>query len=276
MAGLAASCKVTYNFVDDSVDFATAQAYCKNNFAGGSLATFRNGAERQQFNNFVATVNEAQGKDVWVGATRASDDNNRFFWAGNGASMATTKDQEIAPYNQPGLENLWHTNEPNNLNGNEACAVFGVRLSNALNDLSCQEKRQFVCEARCDVSYSLIKDKGLVTQDYAQRYCQKNFKNGALATMRTTKEVEDFEALMAQNDQFRPWVGLQKCTQTQKFFWGSSGIQLPDHHAIWHENEPNNLNGNENCVHYKPNIEVGFNDLSCEGPTEFVCESRAF
>jgi len=281
MVGLASHCQAlsldcfTYSFVDEKLDFASAQAHCNKMFPGGSVATFRNAKERQQFLQLLADT--GRGKDVWVGATRASDDNNRFFWVGNGRSRATTKDQEIYPYSQPDLGNLWYTNEPNNNNGNEQCAINLVGLGNTLNDVSCNEKFRFVCEYRCAPSYYYIKEQ--VYQDDAERYCKNNYNNGALATMRTTKEVEDFEALRREKNGPLSWVGLQKDSTTGKFYWGSSGIQVPDHHATWASGEPNNAGGRgENCVNTNSGTEAKFNDYECSGAKKlsFFCESRFY
>merc|ERR1712227_345417 len=277
MVGLASHCQAlsldcfTYSFVDKSLDFASAQAHCSKMFNGGSLATFRNAKERQQINEMMSGKN-----DVWVGATRASDDFNRFFWVGNGRSRATTKDQEIYPYSQPDLGNLWYTNEPNN-NGIEQCAVIMGHQGNTLNDLSCNEKRPFICEYRCAPTYYYIDEQ--VTADYAERYCQKKYNNGALATFRTTKEVEDFEALRREKNGPVSWVGLTKSSTTGKFYWGSSGIQVPNHHALWSSGEPNNAGGSgEDCVNSQPGTRAKFNDYRCYGAKKlsFFCESRFY
>ncbi|XP_065674683.1 uncharacterized protein LOC136091274 isoform X2 [Hydra vulgaris] len=70
----------------------------------------------------------------------------------------------------------------------------------------------------------------------------------------------------------RQWIGLKfiKTIQTKRIFEWVDNTNTT--FMNWGHNEPNNLNGNENCVEIKSN---GWNDLSCETLLDgFFCKSK--
>ena len=72
---------------------------------------------------------------------------------------------------------------------------------------------------------------------------------------------------------FQPsfFIGINRSTSDGTFVYTESAS--PIKFEAWGANEPNNFNGNENCVIL--NVETGeWNDVNCDNSMKFICEYK--
>ena len=62
------------------------------------------------------------------------------------------------------------------------------------------------------------------------------------------------------------WVGGER--DIADFIWTGSGRRLE--YTNWKNNEPNNSNGNEDCMEVRENGE--WNDVACNYTIPYICE----
>ncbi|XP_077973121.1 lectin-like isoform X2 [Styela clava] len=117
--------------------------------------------------------------------------------------------------------------------------------------------------------YKLFNDQ--VNYATAKSNCQKRGADLASAGVRdSTIRREIMPLIKAGNDS--TWIGLSKFEG--KFIWGDDVISTPIN-TDWHEGEPNNLGGDEDCVHFWPENKWHLNDLACNRDMKYICEARA-
>ena len=67
------------------------------------------------------------------------------------------------------------------------------------------------------------------------------------------------------------WIGLRR-DQGDRFVWNSGRNLSLDVAQKWHPDQPDNANGDEDCVTMK---DKGIRDLSCAGDVDgFICQKR--
>ena len=64
------------------------------------------------------------------------------------------------------------------------------------------------------------------------------------------------------------WIGGTDAASEGTWKWSSTGTPLS--YTNWYSGEPNNYQGNEDCVHFSGK----WNDVNCARKFKFVCERR--
>jgi hypothetical protein len=174
----------------------------------------------------------------------------------------------------------WNTGEPNNWDGNEACAEWLV-TDGRWNDTRCALQQAYLCQSKSDklgcrngrsfaaggLSYCL--HSGDHTWNEAKRACTTD--GGSLAVLRTTEEnVAVRDAMAARFSATRVWIGLTDAAEEGNWSWISGA---PLDFAAWHPGEPNDFN-RENCGQLYSDSWT-WNDLDCAVELPSVCESPA-
>jgi len=137
--------QISYHYIDRPLDWHSANTFCQQNFEKGSLATVHNQREVNKFEEVVPNFKE-QGTDstIWLGAGRASDDNDRLFWLWADEPTPTTAGSELC-YDDP----RYNTNRPSS--GAEKClesAFSTLEGGMTFNDIWCSLLKTFVCSSR--------------------------------------------------------------------------------------------------------------------------------
>ncbi|XP_013385293.1 perlucin-like [Lingula anatina] len=104
----------------------------------------------------------------------------------------------------------------------------------------------------------------------AQEYCQSLSAN--LATITSKAENEMIAANLPDSVPYW-WIGANDRENEGRWVWVATNATLTFTNWFRPDDEPNNLNGNEDCVviYYKE-YNNKWNDASCITNTEFVCE----
>lgn len=96
----------------------------------------------------------------------------------------------------------------------------------------------------------------------AQKYCKQNYRG--LAVITTEEEVQ--RMLNTGGNLTLNWIGMYRSMVNPAIWLWEDGKQST--FFRWKIGEPNNLNGNENCVHTQP---YGWNDRFCGEHFPFYC-----
>jgi hypothetical protein len=103
----------------------------------------------------------------------------------------------------------------------------------------------------------------------ASLYCQKT--GGNLVSVKSEDEnvwLADTARIILEAPAI--WIGLYTDTPQRTFVWKSSNVRSS--YFNWHQNEPNNYRGAENCVQL---FQTGYwNDKPCDTSIPFVCEAK--
>ena len=71
------------------------------------------------------------------------------------------------------------------------------------------------------------------------------------------------------------WIGGNDIETEGTWFWTTSGREIDEFHwSYGHHGQPNNLNGNQDCIAISGDRNHGglWNDLSCDSSYYFICE----
>jgi hypothetical protein len=178
----------------------------------------------------------------------------------------------------------WTKGEPNNDGGAENCAEWRLGTG-SWNDAPCDEDRPYICEPlkakggpapAMTCGGALLKTRG-------GEYCvnlqePKSWRaasdactasGGTLATLTTEEENALLYDAAAPKLRFASvWVGLNDLTRESVWKW-TSGERA--RFFRWKPGEPNDFEGNEDCVEWFPE-DGQMNDLSCNEKRPFLCE----
>lgn len=70
------------------------------------------------------------------------------------------------------------------------------------------------------------------------------------------------------------WISGTNLGNIPHFYWmGQDDIKFDDF-SNWNPNEPNGMNGNENCIELRNQFGYKWNDNWCDFPNFFVCEEK--
>ncbi len=103
--------------------------------------------------------------------------------------------------------------------------------------------------------------------EIARSQCQA--AGGDLPILDSEEESELIRDLATEAGLGWTWFGLTDLEEEDEFLW-VDGTPLDEDLALWGPGEPNDAGG-EDCVHWMPNGH--WNDLPCEAPIHFVCET---
>ncbi|XP_036384637.1 C-type mannose receptor 2 [Megalops cyprinoides] len=128
-------------------------------------------------------------------------------------------------------------------------------------------------DSHCDAGYLLYGDhcyhfetETVKNWDDAQAYCIN--QNGNLASVHSQEEMSILTAHMTRSS----WVGLNDKASEGNFVWSDG---TPTDFLLWDNNQPDNWQGNEDCVqvrgvdHSNPGH---FNDQFCTSTFPFICK----
>ncbi|XP_060556958.1 perlucin-like protein isoform X1 [Ruditapes philippinarum] len=90
------------------------------------------------------------------------------------------------------------------------------------------------------------------------------------------KEENDFIANI-RGSKYGYWIGLEDTQNENDWQWRSSeGTQSLGNFSAWAPNEPNNMDGNENCgviyTYYDGVLKGQWNDENCMHKNPYICE----
>ncbi|KAK2853462.1 hypothetical protein Q5P01_006123 [Channa striata] len=106
-----------------------------------------------------------------------------------------------------------------------------------------------------------------MTQSEAKQYCRDHYTD--LATFRNWDDIDAVPAHYCNN--VFCWIGLQRNTYSSDVWNWSDGDKSDFRH--WNSGEPNNKDGNENCVA----MEMSFwTDFECDFKHSFLCYEDEF
>nr|XP_017015860.2 C-type lectin 37Db-like [Drosophila takahashii] len=90
---------------------------------------------------------------------------------------------------------------------------------------------------------------------------------GHLASLQSNQEWQALEGIVSHSRFF--WLDINDVASKGKYVSETTGENAT--FLKWDHNEPNNWNGNENCVHLKA-VTFLMNDVSCSSTYNFICE----
>jgi hypothetical protein len=231
---------------------------------GGHLMTLDNVATNEAVHKSLGSPLGA-GRAAWMGLELTAK-------AGKKAWTWTTGEALTA--------SSWNTGEPNNFDGNEACAEWLV-VDGRWNDTRCSLRQPYICQQTkpdkpltCrggrafgvrGLSYCFNTNDR--TWQEAKRACATD--GGELATFRTTDDNRAaHDAMAARFAAKRMWIGLTDGGEEGNWSWASgSAVEF----TAWQPGEPNDFNG-EDCGELHADVWM-WNDLDCNVPLPSVCES---
>ncbi|XP_062340567.1 macrophage mannose receptor 1 [Osmerus eperlanus] len=246
-----------------------AQTRCAD--LGANLMTVKSQDEQYFLNSRLPDFHQTDVPDVWIGVSD-KDQDGTFQWV--------DKNPITIPNWSPGFPkntaNLWDCGQ-----------IFTGNYEGKWETTNCFKNLGYICkmmggqnvkptsapEFHCDAGYLLFGDhcyhfeseRAMNWQD-AENYCSN--QNGHLASFQDQEELSFLTAHMPGS----AWVGLNDITTEGHFVWtdGSPADFLP-----WGPNQPDNWQGNEDCMHIRAHdhVEPGLlNDDYCMSTHEFICK----
>ncbi|CAK6949579.1 lactose-binding lectin l-2-like [Scomber scombrus] len=105
----------------------------------------------------------------------------------------------------------------------------------------------------------------------AELYCVSEKAN--LVSIHSQEEQNFVKSLINNFDhaEGRTWIGLSDKQKEETWMW-SDGCAVD--FVFWYSGEPNNIGGNENCVHNNHEEDEKWNDVECTFTYPSVCASR--
>ena len=91
----------------------------------------------------------------------------------------------------------------------------------------------------------------------------------SVALLKTREEQEKVNQMASKLTQSPFWLGISDA-QYEGFWRWPDGSVLTDRDALWHENEPNNVN-DEDCAAMNWHGSIGWIDIDCEHKMGFLC-----
>ncbi|XP_078315448.1 uncharacterized protein LOC111102651 [Crassostrea virginica] len=111
--------------------------------------------------------------------------------------------------------------------------------------------------------------------------CKEVWPDASLVQIETEEE-QGFIANQINNTQamtyaadFGIWIGGNDVNTEYSFVWIGSSAPVPFNYTKWHQGQPNNMNGDQDCVmlQYKTaNGDYEWGDVGCEEKHSFICE----
>jgi Lectin C-type domain len=238
-----------------------AEAACQK--IGAHLATMENSSLPNALRQ--AIVSPIGTDRFWIGLAEPNE--GRWLWS-NGTPMRFS---------------AFRSGEPNNSGGNEDCAEW-LTEDGRWNDVDCFQPRPFLCEApavppgsrakslKCDGQLFKIDKTDYCLErparwDIAQKICVQN--GGELAMIDSDAENNTlFKRLGARIPVTNLWIGLNDEAIEGRFQWMSGEVVRTN---LWHSGEPNNFQGNEDCVEWVTS-DGRWNDRPCTDSLPALCE----
>ncbi|XP_043921443.1 macrophage mannose receptor 1-like [Protopterus annectens] len=220
----------------------------------------------------------------------------KYFWIG----LSDTQQKQTFAWtiNETMTFTHWNENMPGRHSG---CVAMRSGLFAGLWDvIRCEEKSKYICKslaegvtkpvqptpsaaAKCPDDWVTVKNSN---------HCYKHFCNekedqktwfealdfcraigGDLASFHKPDEVTVTTRTISSSCYYshRYWIGLNLINPSEGFAWSDNS---PVIFTEWAYGEPNNLNGVELCVEFKPLITSFWKDKNCELYNDWICQLR--
>ncbi|CAH1796402.1 unnamed protein product [Owenia fusiformis] len=269
------------NEVESRQKLTWVQSLDDCNKKGGDLASFHNKTELDFIHqNFMLGKNG----HFWIGLNNR-DTKQGHVWT-DGSSVAFTN---------------WAENEPNNGDGVENCVEM-YSDSGLWNDNKCDNTRNWVCKiprgkpvlnivttpaptpgpaGSCSPDddswkfymgncYFFSNNSGDWSQTWrkAEAWCSQN--GGNLASIRNQGEQNFIQGQIKDLQQNQMWIGLNEIDYADGYKWTDKS---PLNYKNWAPNEPNDWQGNEECVSMYA-TDGYWNDEHCGVSQGFICKKN--
>ncbi|XP_047671862.1 macrophage mannose receptor 1-like [Tachysurus fulvidraco] len=227
-----------YDLIMTGATWPVAQNYCRVTY--NDLATVV--SDTDWLRPKKETANKRLSTNAWVGLY---NDVNSWRWSLNDLPLKNV------------TYTCWNPGEPNNGDGNEACAVCS---SNGWWDAPCTGLRPFICyNANFSGAARFIGITTPLSWPQAQAYCREHHTDLASALNSSDQNM----LWQVWNIQGVSWFGLYR--DTWKWSDGTIASNLP-----WAPGYPNNYYGNSNCAVVNNGL---LYDLPCNYVYCFFCHS---
>nr|XP_039249899.1 C-type lectin lectoxin-Thr1-like [Styela clava] len=123
-------------------------------------------------------------------------------------------------------------------------------------------------QARNYYYYKLFHD--LATYAEAKANCKRYGGNLASAGIRDENIRREILPLVKSGG-YKTWIGLNDIQEENTFIW-EDGVTATAGSTPWHEGEPNNFDGNEDCVEVVRRSNWELNDNICTHQYKYLCE----
>ncbi|XP_047665058.1 lymphocyte antigen 75-like [Tachysurus fulvidraco] len=222
-----------YYLISEQKTWSEAQAYCQANKT--DLAMIESSDEMLQLQSVAQS--QTFTSSAWIGLY---NDIKSWRWSFENAPL--------------GSLSYWDSNQPDNHNGNEECALTN---QGKWDDKPCTEDHEFICfhDTVSDSRYIYVPQKKKWHD--AQSYCRKLFTD--LASVRDSSEYSIITKI-ASGDL---WFGLFR--DSWKWIDKANVYSIP-----WKQGQPDNNQKNDNCGYLLQNqVEDGL----CSTKMSFFCYS---
>ncbi|XP_041723866.1 ladderlectin-like [Coregonus clupeaformis] len=161
----------------------------------------------------------------------------------------------------------------------EPSEELGVEQAMSLEELWGMEEEQVITESRsaCPTGWFNHGHRCFTyipterTWAESERYCV--FQGANLASIHSTEENHFIQEMIRRQTHDFPsaWLGGQDATQERLWLW-SDGSRF--YYRDWDNVQPDNANGNENCMHMNYGEEKRWNDRVCSVKLPSVCAMK--
>uniref|UniRef100_A0A8C6S7N2 C-type lectin domain-containing protein n=2 Tax=Neogobius melanostomus TaxID=47308 RepID=A0A8C6S7N2_9GOBI len=234
-----------YYFIDLKLRWSDAQQYCREHYT--DLATVSNVEDLGRL-----TTPSAYTGHAWIGLIDdpaswkqvMGNDSNSWRWSATGTTS-------------PGGIQKWHSDEPNNNNGNNYCVYIKGGL---WADAWCGHLKPFACFTgtphQSSQRFTLVTAQ--MSWEDARIHCRQHHTDLAMI------EAEaEFNTVASLYPSTHVWVGLYR----EPWRW-SDGSQAK--FTNWANGQPDNYQFNQHCV--KVDNSRGWHDENCQASLPFHCE----
>ncbi|KAF7705946.1 C-type mannose receptor 2 [Silurus meridionalis] len=176
LSGMAVCLKKEYIFMQNAMNWASAQTYCRTNYM--DPATVSNDEENQ---GLVKAAAVSKSLYNWIGMNRTEPGLNIWQWS----------DREPVNFFK------WSSGQPNNYNGIENCASVS---SGGWHDVACANALPFLCFWRV----ALVNESK--TWEEAREYCRMHYTG--LFSPISEEQLAQAANVIAQTQTVSVWTGL--------------------------------------------------------------------
>ncbi|XP_039543846.1 macrophage mannose receptor 1-like [Pimephales promelas] len=229
----------SYVYVSQFKNWTEAQSYCREHHT--DLVSIRNETENLKLQSLLFYYSS-----FWIGLYRTrswSDQSNSSFsnWA------------------------IW---QPDNAGNREYCTAVSFSESGSWTDENCNNVLPFICYSALASSreYHFVNESK--TWAEAQRHCRENYTD--LATIDNMEEMNSLINTVNRSYNGSAWIGLYDDVNSWRWSLENNDFYQEGERDFrnWYH-EPNNENGNEQCIYMDYN--GNWFDSSCEIIYTFVC-----